>query len=71
MVLLLIYVKQLKKINEPRSKTTIGLQDNHELIATVNEKLTTIGDVKTIKYLKNQTGMSLIEANQFVDALRV
>jgi len=43
---------------------------NEKLIASVKEKLNTIGEVKTVKFLREQTGMSLIEAKKFVDAVK-
>lgn len=35
---------------------------NEKLIASVKEKLNSIGEVKTVKFLREETGMSLIEA---------
>lgn len=43
---------------------------NEKLIASVKENLNTIGEVKTVKFLREQTGMSLIEAKKFVDAVK-
>lgn len=44
---------------------------NEQLIAAVKAKLQTIGEVKTVKYVREVTGMSLIEAKKLVDALNV
>jgi len=35
---------------------------NEELLATLKEKLSSIGEVKTVKYAREVTGMSLIQA---------
>ncbi|NMM54993.1 hypothetical protein [Paenibacillus aquistagni] len=43
---------------------------NEKLIALVKEKLNSIGVVKTVKFLRKETGMSLIEAKKFVDAFK-
>lgn len=43
---------------------------NEELIIIVKEKLESIGEVKTVKFLRQQTGMSLIQAKKFVDACK-
>lgn len=41
---------------------------SQELITLVKEKFNTIGEVKTVKFVREQTGMSLIQAKKFVDA---
>src|SRR5699024_1426912 len=51
-------------------KITLTNQNNEELIATVREKLKSSGDIKTIRYLREAKGRSMIEAKQFVDALK-
>ncbi|MGE7602710.1 hypothetical protein ACQKL5_09390 [Peribacillus sp. NPDC097675] len=63
---------QLKKINILREEKTKSLpnEKNDELIDLVNEKLKTLGYVKTIKYLRVEKGMSMIDAKQLVDALK-
>ena len=63
---------QFKKIDVLRkeNKRTLPNENNDELIATVREKLKLIGDIKTIKYLREAKGMSMIEAKQFVDAVK-
>ena len=43
---------------------------NDQLIASLKEKLNSIGEVKTVKYLRETTGMSMIEAKKLVDALK-
>lgn len=43
---------------------------SEKLIALVKEKLNSIDEVKTVKFLREETGMSLIEAKKFVDACK-
>ena len=40
---------------------------NEELIALVKEKIKSAGEIKAVKFLREQTGMSLIQAKKFVD----
>ncbi|MCM3721158.1 MULTISPECIES: hypothetical protein [Solibacillus] len=40
---------------------------NEELIALVKEKIKSVGEVKAVKFVREQTGMSLIQAKKFVD----
>ena len=43
---------------------------NEKLIASVKDKLNSIGEIKTVKFLREETGMSLIAAKKFVDACK-
>lgn len=40
---------------------------NEEFISSVKEKVKLVGVIKAVKYLREQTGMSLIQAKKFVD----
>ncbi|MGF9979687.1 hypothetical protein [Viridibacillus arvi] len=40
---------------------------NEELIALVKEKIKSVGEIKAVKFLREQTGMSLIQAKKIVD----
>ena len=40
---------------------------NEELITLVKEKIKSVGEIKAVKFLREQTGMSLIQAKKFVD----
>lgn len=40
---------------------------NEELIALVKGKIQSVGEVKAVKFVREQTGMSLIQAKKFVD----
>ncbi|KIL74875.1 hypothetical protein [Bacillus badius] len=69
---LIIIFGQSKKINVLReeNKKLTPIEHKEELIALASEKLRTLGDIKTIKYLREEKGMSMIDAKQFVDALK-
>ena len=41
-----------------------------DFIALVREKVKTIGDVKTVKYLRIEKGMTMIAAKQLVDSVK-
>ena len=43
---------------------------SEKFIASVREKLNSVGVVKTVKYLRVETGMSMIKAKKFVDTLK-
>jgi len=40
---------------------------NEEFISLVKEKVKLVGVIKAVKFLREQTGMSLIQAKKFVD----
>ena len=40
---------------------------NEELITLVKEKIKSVGEIKAVKFLREQTGMSLIQAKKFID----
>lgn len=40
---------------------------NEELISLVKEKVKSVGVIKAVKFLREQTGMSLIQAKKIVD----
>ncbi|HIW34157.1 MAG TPA: ribosomal protein L7/L12 [Candidatus Paenibacillus intestinavium] len=44
-------------------------ENKDEWIANAKKKLETVGNIKTVKYVREETGMSLLEAKQFVDSL--
>jgi ribosomal protein L7/L12 len=70
--LLLIVFGQSKKIQAERkqNKTVLTDEQKEELAGVVTEKLTLIGEVKTIKYLRAEYGLSMIEAKNFVYTLQ-
>jgi hypothetical protein len=50
---------------------TMNLSDfSDDFIALVREKVKTIGEVKTVKYLRKEKGMTMIAAKQFVDSVK-
>lgn len=71
-VFLIIIFGQSKKINILREENQKSLpnENNDELIAVASAKLKTLGDVKTIKYLRGEKGMSMVDAKRLVDTLK-
>ncbi|QNK55066.1 hypothetical protein [Paenibacillus sp. PAMC21692] len=43
---------------------------SEKLISLVKEKLNSIGEVKTVKFVRVETGMSLMAAKKLVDACK-
>lgn len=43
---------------------------SNKFISLVKEKFNTIGEVKTVKFVRVETGMSLIAAKKLVDACK-
>ena len=70
--LLLIVFGQSKKIQVERQKNEILLTDEQkeELAGVVKEKINAIGEIKTIKYLRAEYSMSMIEAKNFVYSIQ-
>lgn len=68
---LFIIISQNKKIQflEKQNRKLRINGNKDEWVATAKEKLKTVGNIKTVKYVREETGMSLLEAKQFVDAL--
>lgn len=58
--------KELQHLREINGKLRVN-DNKAEWRSKVREKLKTEGNVKTVKYIRDETGMSLIEAKQFVD----
>lgn len=71
LLLLLIY-GQSKQINrlEEQNKQSLHIENDEEFIQSVKEKIATVGDVKTVKYVREEKGLSLIDAKKFVDQLK-
>ena len=71
-VFLIIIFGQSKKINILREENQKSLpnENNDDLIAVASAKLKTLGDVKTIKYLREEKGMSMVDAKRLVDTLK-
>lgn len=69
---LIIIFGQSKKIQVLREENIKSLpnENNDELIALASEKLKTLGDIKTVKYLREEKAMSMIDAKQLVDTLK-
>lgn len=69
---LLIIIIQASKMNVLRRESVKSLpyEDNEELMTEAREKLKTVGDVKTVKFLREETGMSMLDAKRLVDTLK-
>lgn len=68
-LLILSQAKQIQVLKDENQKLRSG-ENYDELIVLAQEKLKVDGDIKTIKYVREQTGMSLVEAKQFVDRIK-
>ena len=70
-VFLFIIIGQYKKIQflEKQNRKLRMNENKDEWIANAKKKLETVGNIKTVKYVREETGMSLLEAKQFVDSL--
>ncbi|MFC5590278.1 hypothetical protein ACFPRA_15335 [Sporosarcina soli] len=71
LVFLMIIFVQSNKINVLReeNKKSLPNEKNDELMAVANKKLKTLGTIKTIKFLREEKGMSMVDPKQLVDAL--
>ncbi|AVD55707.1 MAG: hypothetical protein LKH78_10665 [Weizmannia coagulans] len=70
-VAFLIYIVVLtNKVNALRKENTKPSESNDELIALAQEKLKLLGAIKTVKFLREEKGMSMLDAKQLVDALK-
>lgn len=69
---LIIIISQYQKIAILRNENekSIPNETNDELIAIVSEKIKSIGDIKTVKYLREEKGMSMLDAKEFVNIVK-
>lgn len=58
--------KELQHLREVNGKLRVN-EDKDEWASAVKDKLKEVGNVKTVKYVRDETGMSLVDAKQFVD----
>ena len=58
--------KELQHLREINGKLRVN-ENKNEWASVVKDKLKEVGKVKTVKYVRDETGMSLVEATQFVD----
>jgi ribosomal protein L7/L12 len=61
--------KEIKILREKNQKL-LSNENKDELIVLASEKLKTLGDIKTVKYLRLEKGMSMIDAKKLVDSLK-
>ena len=71
-VLLLLVYGQSKQINrlEEQNKLSLPIENDEEFIQSVKERLATVGDVKAVKYVREEKGLSLLDAKRFIDRLK-
>lgn len=61
--------KKIQLLEKQNRKLRMTGNNKDELNTKAKKKLETVGNVKTVKYVREETGMSLQEAKQFVDSL--
>ena len=61
--------KQISFLKEELQKLR-PIETHDELIADAHEKLQTLGVVKTVKYLREHKGMSMVDAKRLVDSIK-
>ena len=68
----MIIYGQTKRINRlaERNKQPLHLESDEEFMQSVKEKIATVGDVKAVKYVRMEKGLSLIDAKNYVDSLK-
>lgn len=62
-------IRQQKEISSLRRKQACiePIMEDEAFIASINDKVETIGIVPTVKFLRETHGLSLLEAKQLVD----
>lgn len=68
-ILAVVQAKNIKVLREELSKGMSG-QHHDEIVALARESLDTNGEIQTIKLVRQKTGMSLVDAKNFVDSLK-
>jgi|GEM_PF-4057205 len=59
------------KVLRNQLQKALSNENNDELITLAKEKLESMGDVKTVKYLREKKGLTMIAAKQLVDTLKI
>lgn len=72
LILLSVVWSQSKENKELKEKMKASMSEefSDEIINQTKKVLNTSGDIKAIKFLRENTGMSLLEAKQRVDTLK-
>lgn len=68
-LLILGQAKQIRVLKEENQRLC-PVESQDELIADAQEKLKTLGVVKTVKYLREYKGMSMVDAKRLVDTIK-
>lgn len=61
--------KQINRLTE-LNKRPFHTESDEEFNQSVKDRLATAGLVKTVKYVREEKGLSLIDAKKFVDRLK-
>ncbi|PIC67647.1 hypothetical protein CSV78_07015 [Sporosarcina sp. P16a] len=69
LLLILGQAKQIRVLKEENQRLR-PVESQDELIADAQEKLKTLGVVKTVKYLREYKGMSMVDAKRLVDTIK-
>ena len=69
LLLILGQAKQIRVLKEENQRLR-PVESQDELIADAHEKLKTLGVVKTVKYLREYKGMSMVDAKRLVDTIK-
>lgn len=70
--LLLVIFGQYRQINALKRQTQkiASYESKDKLVALAKEKLQTLGEVKTVKFLRQEKGMTMLDAKKLVDSLQ-
>ncbi|PIC83556.1 hypothetical protein [Sporosarcina sp. P1] len=69
LLLILGQAKQIRVLKEEIQRLR-PVESQDELIVVAQEKLKTLGVVKTVKYLREYKGMSMVDAKRLVDTIK-
>ncbi|ARF18563.1 hypothetical protein [Sporosarcina ureae] len=70
--LLLVVFGQHRQINalKQQNQKILAYEPKDKLVALTKQKLQTLGDVKTVKFLRQEKGMSMVDAKKLVDSVQ-
>lgn len=69
LLLILGQARQIKVLKAENYRLR-PVESQNELITDAQEKLKTLGVVKTVKYLREFKGMSMVDAKRLVDTIK-
>lgn len=68
-ILILLMLSFFKKPTEKIHTIDVGKLDD-AFVRAIKDKIAQDGDIKAIKYVREQTGLGLVEAKNIVDAIK-